>query len=562
MPEASPMTSQVHIKVNGQDAQPDVISQLNLMVVDQHAHLPAMFLLKFADSSLQLLDDGPFNLTGQVEIAAEDEGGNKVTLIKGEITALEPHFGEGMIAELVVRGYDKSHRLYRETKSETYLNMKDSDIASKIAREGGLQSQVDTTNTVYEHIFQNNISPLAFLQQRAWRIGFECFVADDKLYFRKPSTSNAQPTLTWGGNLQTFRPRITLAEQVDEVLVKGWDFRKQAAIVGNASNGRLYPKIQENKKGASWASSFGRGRLTIVDQPVISQAEANALAAARLDEISGAYIEAEGVALRKPDIKAGQMVKLEGLGSRLSGDYLVTSATHTYTPAGLQTTFNVRGARTGLLTEQMGGQPTPERLPGVVVGVVTNTEDPDKFGRVKVKFPWLADQCESAWARVMGPGAGPESGLFMIPPVGAEVLVAFLHGDFNNPYVLGGVWNGKAAIPPESGGAGNGEKPTVFEWRSGKGHRIVTYDNADNKIDIQTAGGHMITLDDQNKKIIITSKGGHTLTLDDSGNKIIVESKNELEIKSTGNMKINAGANLEMQASGQVTIKGAVINLN
>ena len=80
------------------------------------------------------------------------------------------------------------------------------------------------------------------------------------------------------------------------------------------------------KDGAQWASSFGQGKVVIVNQPVVSQSEADTLAAARLDEISGAFIEAEGVAYRSPEIKAGQWVRIEALGARFSGSYLVTSA--------------------------------------------------------------------------------------------------------------------------------------------------------------------------------------------------------------------------------------------
>ena len=39
------------------------------------------------------------------------------------------------------------------------------------------------------------------------------------------------------------------------------------------------------------------------------------------------------------------------------------------------------------------------KIQGVVIGVVTNNEDPDGMGRVKVKFPWLSDEDESNWAR-------------------------------------------------------------------------------------------------------------------------------------------------------------------
>ena len=562
MPEQNELASQLSIQVDGQEVQRDVMSQLVTVVVDQHSNLPDMFTITLFDSDMALLDKGPFNLTKTVKISAENADGETVRLIEGEITALSPHFDDGMIAQLVVEGYDKSHRLYRETRTTAFLNKKDSDLAQEIARNAGLQSDIETTSTVYDHIFQHNQTDLDFLSERAWRIGFECFVREGKLYFRKPPSTSTAVTLTWGDALKTFQPRMSLAEQVDEVIVRGWDVQRKETIIGKAKNGGLYPDIQESKNGAQWAGSFGNGKKIIVDQPVISQAEADTIAGARLDELSGTFIEAEGTAYRSPGITAGKHVDLQGLGERLSGKYLVTNATHVYSPEGLNTQFTVRGSRTGTLAEQMGAAAAPERFPGVVPAVVTNTDDPNNWGRVKLKFPWMSDDAESDWARVVGAGAGPKAGFSLIPEVGDEVIVAFMHGDFSQPIVLGGAWNGKAELPPPTRNAGSGEKPQVRTWQSINGHWIAMHDDSDDKIEIQTAGGHQFTLDDAGKRISITSGGGLKITLDDNSNKITVESGNEIELKSTGNMKIDAGGNLDLKASGQVNVQGAMINLN
>jgi phage protein D len=562
MPNEQTLASQIYIKLGGTAVQTAVMQNMAEVVVDQHSHLPDMFTIRLHDPGLELLDNGPFDLTKEVEIEAAAADDNKVTLVKGEITALEPQFEEGMIAELIVRGYDKSHRLYRETKSRAFLNKKDSDLAEEIAQAAGLQAQVDSTSAVYDHIYQHNQSDLAFLMERAWRIGFECFVSDGKLHFRKPPSDSARVTLTWGDDLLSFSPRMTLAEQVDEVVVKGWDVDQQTAIVGQASNGRLYPKIEESKDGKQWAGSFGAGKLVIVDQPVVNQSEANTLAEARLNELSGSFVVAEGVAFRRPDIKAGQMVRLEGLGQRFSGSYLVTSATHIYSDEGMKTQFAVRGSRTGLLAEQMTHERPSTQYPGVVTAVVTNTDDPQKWGRVKVKFPWMSDDAESDWARVAAPGVGPEAGFAALPDVDDEVLVAFEHGDFGRPFVLGGMWNGQHKLPPETEGAASGEMPLVRTWHSRTGHLIAMYDNSDNKIEIITQGGHKISLDDAGKKIEISSSGGLKITLDDNSSQVAIESGSTVEIKASSNMKLEAGGNLDIEASGQVNIKGAMVNLN
>lgn len=556
------LTSQIAVKLDGADLQPDVLTNLSSVTVNQHSHLPDMFSIRFHDQRLELLDEGPLGLTKEVEILAETTDGEEVSLIKGEIIAIEPIFEEGMISELLVQGYDKSHRLYRETRSKAYLNKKDSDLASEIAQHADLQSEVDATNTVYDHIFQHNQSDLSFLLQRAWRIGFECFVSDGKLYFRKPPSGGEKVNLTWGDDLLSFRPRLTLAEQVDEVMVRGWDVDKQQPIVGRAENGHLFPGIEVSDNVERWRGAVGGGKLVVVDQPVISQAEADALATARLNELSGAFVEAEGVAFRRPDIKAGRMVELQALGNRFSGAYLVTSATHIYSPEGLKTIFSVRGARTGLLTEQMNAQSPVDRWPGVVTAIVTNTDDPKDWGRVKVKFPWMTDEAESDWARVVGIGGGPEAGFYAMPEVKDEVLVTFAHGDFSQPFILGGLWNGQHAIPPEGAGAASGEKPLVRTWRSRSGHRVTMHDNDEKKVDIVTAAGHKFSLDDADQKITLSSKGGLRITLDDSSKKITIESNSEIEVKANGDLKIQAGGNMDLQASGQVNVKGATINLN
>ena len=559
------IVSHIYIKINGKEIADPVLSHLLEVTVDQHVHLPGMFTVRLYDSDFALIDVGPFDLQSKIEIASKTPDGKEAILIKGEVTALEPQFGEGMIAELLVRGYDQMHRLYRETKSKTYLNVKDSDLATEIASKAKLSAEVEATRTVYDHIYQNNQSDLSFLMQRAWRIGYECFIEDEKkLIFRKPSSAEPKVKLTWGDDLLSFTPRMTLTEQVEKVVVKGWDVQQRAAIIGQADKGVLYPKAGEKelateKLGKKLASG---GKMVIVDQAVVSQAEADILAAARLNELSGAFVEAEGTAFRRPDIRAGQVAKLEGLGKRFSGNYLVTSATHVYTNAGFKTTFSVCGLRNGLLLSQITQPPGGDRWPGVAPAIVTNTDDPQKWGRIKVKYPWMSDEDESDWVRVATPGAGPDAGFCLIPAVQDEVLVAFIHGHFNQPVVVGSLWNGQASLPKDVLDAPESEKPKVRSWRSRTGHRITTYDNTKNKIEVMSAEGHQITLDDSGKKIEIKSSGGLSITLNDSSKEIKIDSSGKVTVNGSLGVRIESGANLELQAAEQVTIKGKMIQLN
>ena len=83
------------------------------------------------------------------------------------------------------------------------------------------------------------------------------------------------------------------------------------------------------------------------------------------------------------------------------------------------------------------GQHDDGRITGVVIGIVTNNNDPDRLGRVKVRFPWLSGSTESHWARVATPMAGNGRGLYFLPEVDDEVLVLFERGDVRFPFVIG-----------------------------------------------------------------------------------------------------------------------------
>ena len=213
----------------------------------------------------------------------------------------------------------------------------------------------------------------------------------------------------------------------------------------------------------------------------------------------------------------------------------------------------------GALTPASG----PERIHGVVIAVVTQNRDPEKRGRVKLKFPWLSDTMESDWARVAAPGAGAQRGLAAIPEVNDEVLVAFEHGLFDRPYVLGGLWNGTDK-PPEGLTDKVGQ---VWMLRTAKGNRILLADtdNAE-KVEIVTATGRStITLDDKGT-ITIRAEGDLVIestqgTVKISGQKVEIRAQADLEVKAGNELK-QSGAQTEVQGQAQLTLKGGMVKIN
>ena len=196
------------------------------------------------------------------------------------------------------------------------------------------------------------------------------------------------------------------------------------------------------------------------------------------------------------------------------------------------------------------------RLLAVAPGVVTNNQDPDNLGRVKVSFPWLAEGEESAWARVVTPVAGAQRGLFWLPEVGDEVLLAFEHGDPGRPYVLGGLWNGTDTPPTD---AGDGRDVRVLKSRSGHLVRLDDSSGAEKIEIVDKSGSNTIVLDTAANTITLTS--GKDIQLKAPQGKILLEAQ-EVQVSSSAATKVEASGSLTVQASGSLTLKGSTVMIN
>jgi len=554
------LTSTIYITVNGKSMQEVEGTSLLEVVIDQHAHLPSMFNIRFFDPEFIMLDGKRLTAGQTVEISSKTIGGKLIKLIKGEVTSVEPVFEEDG-ARLIVRGYDPSFHLYRVVRSRTFVNIKDSDLAEKIAHEWKLTPVIEPTKQVYDHIFQRNQNDLGFLLQRAWRIGYECFVDDDKLYFRKPQpTKTTVVKLKFGFDLLNFRPRMSNAEQVNEIIIRSWDVANQKPIIGRSQKGNLFAKTKATPKTHFEEVTFGEGKLIVVDYPVANQTEADVLAQARMNELSGVFVSGEGTAFRRPEITAGGMVELEGLGKRFSGSFMVTSARHVFTAeAGFETRFLINGTRSGLLVDEMLSFDSMDRWYGLVTAVVTNNKDPKKLGRVKVKYPWLDTRIESDWIAVSAPGASGNVGFLSLPSVEDQVLIIFEHGDFGRPVIIGSIPTKEHTLD----GLTEDGKTAVHTWRSASGHQITIEDSkTKNAVILKTEKGHQIKLDDEGEKLTISTQGGSEIIIDDKTGKVTINSDGNLALNSQGNIDVEAQGNLSLKAGGRVKVEGTRIDLN
>jgi uncharacterized protein involved in type VI secretion and phage assembly len=216
-----------------------------------------------------------------------------------------------------------------------------------------------------------------------------------------------------------------------------------------------------------------------------------------------------------------------------------------------------------ILDQLTDGNSEGSRINGIATGIVTNNQDPDELGRVKIFFPWLSEDNETDWARVVTWMAGSGMGSFFLPEVDDEVLVAFEHGDINCPYVIGSLWNGKQK-PPETNTDG---KNNIRKITSRSGHEIIFNDDEtgkQEKIEIHTNAGHKIVMDDSagGEKIEIVDKtGSNKMVIDSMQNSIDIESGMQLKIKANM-VEIEGTASLTLKSSAIVTIQGLPVKIN
>src|SRR5262249_40041830 len=154
MPDSSsgPLVPDIDVLINGSKVAAAVLRYVQDGVGDDSVELPSMFA--FAVTSLDAQgvespwgdDEDLFAGGNIVEIKMGPEG-DLTSLIVGEITALEPEFVTSRLPVLKVRGYDRRHRLQRGRKTRTFVQKKDSDIASQIGGEAGLTVNATDSGT-------------------------------------------------------------------------------------------------------------------------------------------------------------------------------------------------------------------------------------------------------------------------------------------------------------------------------------------------------------------------------------------------------------------------------
>ncbi|CCH33758.1 VgrG-related protein [Actinosynnema sp. NPDC047251] len=593
------------VEVESAPLPEDVKPLLTHAFVDGSRNLPDVFVLRFRDPGHVVLAKGKFTIGAKIALKVQttDPGGPQ-PLMSGEITAVGVQFDSGgTFTE--VRGYDLAHRLFRGRRTVAYPGMTVADIVRKVAQRATIPvGTIDDVKGVggrpNTQISQDNLSDWEFLSRLAGAVGAQITVLEGKLDFRLPDEPTGAPAksakarsnplvLEMHRTLLSLRASITAAEQVPEVRVRGWDYENKKEIIATKKPDMVGTEVT-GVDPVALAGKFGSPPY-LATGPYRAQGEVDAVAAALSTQLGGACAELAGVARGNPKLRAGTAVALTNIGDPFAGKYTLTSTRHLFAEQGGYTTeFTVSGRQERSLYGLANGGGGREGRTGVVPAVVTDARDPAKLGRVKVKFPWLSDEFASGWARTVQTGAGLGRGALVLPEVGDEVLVGFEHGDFDAPYVLGGLYNSKDTAPtltqePIDGGTG---EVTVRGFVSRKGHKVEFVE--DEGILISSGDGKFVVKLDQKaqvvevtsgKAVVVKAQNGITLDagtgpLELKGQKITAQAQTAVEVKgaqvsvsgSTGvkvegaTVSVAGQAQAEVTASGVLTVRGSLVKIN
>lgn len=509
-------------------------------------------------------------------------GGAVTSIFKGDISSIELEGRTGSTL-YILRAYDKRQRLYRGVRSRVFTNVTHGEAVNRVFAAAEVDVSIEAIPGTVPYLAQRAVSDGDFVEQLLHEAGFVSLREGDRISCKPLHQLKTEvATLEFGNNLESYRFRSTAESWTSKVEYTDWDAAKKKEIIEAAQDGRVAVGEQKLTNGD------GLGAATITIPRVVQDpATAKARAQADYDRALAGSRQLDGTCDGNEKLTPGALVKIKGIDATFNGLYRLSMVRHRWEPdTGFLTEFACNGTEasiTNLLANASDGidrEGDVHRAKGVAPAVVTDTNDPEDLGRIKVKYPWMPateqGEFESHWVRLTLPGAGAaQKGLYLVPEVNDEVLVAFEHGDFRRGYVLGGLYSTADKPPlPKREVVKNGATPQKL-FRSTKGH-VLAFNDSDDKpgVDLITATKKLkVHLDDKKGDItVLAEQSGTTVTVTADGDVkitsksggIVIEAMKDITMKAKGNIKLEAvqdveikGLNATMKGTTSATVEAA-----
>jgi Rhs element Vgr protein len=493
-------------------------------------------------------------------------------------------------ARLVVECRDKAVAMTIGRKNANYVDMKDSDIFSKIlGTYNGLTPDVKSTDTQHKELVQHYCTDWDFVLARAEINGMIVITDQNKVTIGAPETSG-DPALkvVYGADLIEFSADIDSRSQLTSVKSVVWDPSTQAVVEQTAAPQTL--NRQGDLMSATLAQVAGPSLFRLQTPSPMEQTALKSWAAGQQLKAGLARIRGRMKFQGSAKAKVGQLIELEGVGNRFSGQVFVSVVNHELADGNWITEAEFGMAPPWFADQRdLASPPAAGLLPGIDglhLGVVKKLDaDPENQNRVQVSIPLLQAETDGVWARLSNFYASNTFGDFFIPEIGDEVVLGYLDDDPSHPVILGSLYSSQRT-PPYTLTAENYTKAIVTREKL----RLV-FDDEKKVVTIITPAQNKIVISDDSKSILLQDQNGNKAQLSpdgillDSPKDIIVNAKGKIAVSAVGEISLTAQADVkvtglnvtntaqvgftakgsataELSASGQTTVRGAMVMIN
>lgn len=473
-------------------------------------------------------------------------------------------------------------------KNRVFEDKKDSQAVAVALADCGLSVTMDDTKIKHTKLVQYYCTDWDFALSRADVYGMIVITDGAKVSIQKPEVSGPVLTVKYGTDLLSFDGEVYAEDQFTTVNGVGWNPVEQKVVSVSSSPAAL--NSQGNLTPGNLSSAAGADTVILQTDSVADDAVLKAWADATLLKTGLSRFRGSFSFCGNAAAVPGCVVQLQGLGARFNGDTFIGAVTHRIAD-GLWTTEVEMGISPTNITQQTDVvAPSASGLyPGIEglhVGIVAALAgDPDNSQRIKVQIPLLNTTPDTVWARLLQFAASNGVGSFFIPSVGDEVILGFVNNDPNQAVILGCLYSSKRVVPYEITDENYKRafvSPEKLQIELDDEKKIITIITPAKNSIVINDDAKSITLKDQNKNEIVMADSGIQITSDKDitlkakGN-ITLDAKGKIGIKATQDatvegmnvtakaqtsLKMSGAASAELSASGQTTVKGAMVMIN
>lgn len=491
------------------------------------------------------------------------EPGKKI-IIKGSYKQAKQQIFAGIVVKhgikisaenesyMVVECKSEAIKLTVGRKNVNYQKKKDSDIITQLIGETSLSADVTATSTSHDELVQYNCTNWDFIMLRAQANAYLVNIKDEKISVGKADTSSsAVLSVEYGADLYDFSADIDAQAQISEVSGVAWDVDKQEILKATGKLNNL--SGQGNLTQKKLADVLGVSDFTLQSDTPMESSALKDWASAQLLYSGMARVRGAMTIQGNAKAEVGSIIELKGVGKRFSGKVYTSAVVHKIANGNWLTEVEFG------LSEQMFahtykvGAPPASGLvapaEGLHIGVVKKIDEDPKSGfRVQLSMPVLQAETDEIWARMASFYASSGVGAYFMPEVGDEVVVGYFNNDPSNPVILGSLYSSKNSAP-YTADAENTKKAIVSKQKL-----LIEFDDDKKVLTLTTPEKNKIVLDDDAGSITVQDKNDNKMTMDSSG--IVLKSAKDITLSADGKVTLKSGSSLELKASTDFKAEG------